>query len=76
VALRIATELIEALRYKLRTFGVPVEDPSNVHCDNKLVVTNVSVPTSVLSKRHNAICYHRLHEVQAAGINNVLDEHV
>jgi hypothetical protein len=49
VALRIATELIEALRYKLRMFGVPVEGPSNVYdCDNKSVVTNASVPTSVL----------------------------
>jgi len=72
IALRIATELIEALRYKLRMFGVPVEDPTNVYCDNKSVVTNASVPTSVLSKRHNAICYHRVREAQAAGIVNVL----
>jgi hypothetical protein len=72
VALRIATELIEALRYKLRMFGVPVEDPTNVYCDNKSVVTNASVPTSVLSKRHNAICYHRVREAQAAGIISVL----
>jgi hypothetical protein len=43
-----------------------------VYCDNKSVVTNASVPTSVLSKRHNAICYHRVREAQAAGIINVL----
>jgi len=72
VALRIATELIEALQYKLRMFGVPVEDPTNVYCDNKSVVINASIPTSVLSKRHNAICYHRVREAQAAGIINVL----
>ena len=35
VALRIATELIEALQYKLRMFGVPIEDSTNVYCDNK-----------------------------------------
>jgi hypothetical protein len=26
-------------------FGVPVEDPMNVYCDKKSVVTNASVPT-------------------------------
>ena len=71
VALRIATELNEALRYKLRTFGVPLNGPSEILCDNKSVVTNSSVPTSVLNKRHNAICYHRVREAQAAGIIRV-----
>ena len=72
IALCIATELIEALRYKLRMFGVPIEGPTTVYCDNKSVVTNAMVPTSVLSKRHNAICYHKVRESQAAGIINVL----
>ena len=31
------------------------------------MVTNSSVPTSVLNKRHNAICYHKVREAQAAG---------
>jgi Reverse transcriptase (RNA-dependent DNA polymerase). len=44
VALRIATELIEALRYKLRMFGIPVEGSTKVYCDNKSVVTNASIP--------------------------------
>ena len=35
--------------------------------DNKSVATNASIPTSVLNKRHNAICYHRVREAQAAG---------
>jgi Reverse transcriptase (RNA-dependent DNA polymerase). len=72
VALRIATELVSALIYKLRMFGVPVEGPATIYCDNKSVVTNASVPTSVLNKRHNAICYHRVRESQAAGIVSVL----
>ena len=67
VALRICTELVEALRYKLRTFGIPVEGPADIFCDNQSVVTNSSVPSSVLNKRHNAICYHRVREAQAAG---------
>ena len=66
VALRIATDMVEALRYKLRCFGIPLPGPATVLCDNKSVVTNSSVPASVLNKRHNAICYHRCRESQAA----------
>jgi hypothetical protein len=71
VALRIATEMIVALRYKLRMFGVPVDGPTDVFCDNKSVVTNTSVPTSTLSKKHNSICYHLVREAQAASIVRV-----
>ena len=53
IALRICTEIVEALRYKLRCFGVPIEGACDVLCDNKSVVTNSSVPTFVLNKRHN-----------------------
>jgi hypothetical protein len=72
VALRVATEMIESLRYKLRMFGVPIIGPAVVYCDNKSVVTNASVPVSVLNKRHNAICYHKVREAQAAGTIKVM----
>lgn len=71
VALRIAVDLIEALLYKLRMFGIPIDNKVDVYCDNKSVVTNASVPSSVLHKRHNAICYHRVREAQAAGMIRV-----
>jgi len=71
IALRICTEMVGALRYKLRCFGVPIEGACDVLCDNRSVVTNSSVPTSVLNKRHNAICYHRVREAQAAGVIRV-----
>ena len=71
IALRICTEMIEALRYKLRCFGVPVQGSSDILCYNQSVVTNSSVPTSVLNKRHNAICYHRVREAQAADMIRV-----
>ena len=49
VAMRIAIEMIEGLRYKLRMMGVAIDGPSNVFCDNNTVVINSSCPESVLS---------------------------
>lgn len=66
VALRIAVELIEALRYKLRMFRIPIEGPTNVYCDNNSVVTNTQVPESTLCRKHNSIAYHRVQEAAAA----------
>ena len=71
VALRIATELIQALRYKLRMFGVPIEGPTDIFCDNESVTKNASIPTSVLSKKHNSICYHKVREAHASGAQRV-----
>jgi hypothetical protein len=67
VAMRQATELIEALRYKLRMFGIPIDGPTRVYGDNGAVISNSSIPTSTLTKKHNAICYHRVREAVAAG---------
>ena len=61
----------EALRYKLRCFGIPVEGPAEVFCDNISVVKNLIIPTTALDKRHNYIYYHRVREAQAAGILRV-----
>ena len=66
VALRIAVDLVEALRYKLRMFGIPIDGPASVLCDNKSVVTNTSAPESTLKKKHNSISFHRCREAQAA----------
>jgi hypothetical protein len=71
VALRVAKELIVALRYKLRMFGVPIRGPASVLCDNQGVVKNASIPESALTKRHNAINYHTIREAVAAGIIRV-----
>ena len=48
--------------------GVPIEGPTNVLCDNKSVVTNSTEPSSVLKKKHNSICYHRVREAVAAQV--------
>ena len=69
--MRICVDMIEALRYKLRMFGIPVDGPANVFCDNNSVVINATIPTSPLKKKHNAIAYHRVREAIAAGIIRV-----
>jgi hypothetical protein len=68
VAMRILVEMLEAMRYKLRMMGIPIDGPANVFCDNRSVVTNATVPTSTLKKKHNSIAYHRVREAVAAGI--------
>ena len=40
----IATDLFEGLRYKLRMFGVPIDGPTNVYCDNEAVYNNTVLP--------------------------------
>jgi len=74
VAMRIATDLIVSLRYKLRMFGVPLTGAANVFCDNQGVVNNTTSPESVLGKKHNQICYHRVREAAAAGIIRITKE--
>ena len=74
IALKTAVEQIEALRYKLRMFGIPIEGPCNVFCDNEAVTNNVSLPHSTLKKKHNAIAYHRVREAVAAGSIRVAKE--
>ena len=63
--------MIVALRYKLRMFGVPLEGPANVYCDNEGVVKNTSIPESVLNKKHLSVAYHAVREAVAAGIMRV-----
>jgi len=74
VALKVAKEMISALRYKLRMFGIPLGGPAYVHCDNRGVVMNTTRPESTLSRKHQAINYHAVREAVAAGIIWVIKE--
>ena len=70
--MRVAVEMIESFRYKLRMFGIPLgpDDapcPTNIYCDNEAVYQNTSVPESTLKKKHHSIAYHRCREAVAAG---------
>jgi hypothetical protein len=48
--------------------GIPIDGPVNVFCDNNSVVTNSTIPTSTLKKKHNSFAYHRVREAVAAQI--------
>jgi hypothetical protein len=74
-AMKNAVEMIEALRYKLRMLGVPIEGPTNIFCDNGAVCVNTTRPESTLSKKHHSIAYHRSREAVAAGTVRVSKEH-
>jgi hypothetical protein len=74
VAMRLAIEMIEGLRYKLRMMGVDIDGPCNVFCDNNAVVQNSTNPESMLKKKHAAINYHRTREAIAAGVIRVAKE--
>lgn len=74
VAVKNAIELIEALRYKLRMFGIEIEGPTDLFCDNEAVVKNCSNPESSLKKKHHSIAYHRNREAVAAGTVRITKE--
>jgi hypothetical protein len=65
-AARIAVDQTMDLRTTLRYLGVPVNGKSYMFGDNQSVVTNSTVPQSLLIKRHNALAYHRVREMIAA----------
>ena len=65
-AMKSGVEMFEALRYKLRMFGVPIDGSANVFCDNKAIYKNTITLKYVLKKKHNYIAYHRCREAVAA----------
>ena len=68
MAARIATEAVIADRYRLHMLGVPINTSCIMLGDNKSAQTSVSLPSSSLNKKHNAIAYHKVCEAAAAGI--------
>ena len=68
VSLSICKYLIVLMRCKLRVFGVILENPTYVFCDNRKSVKNMSIPGLVLRKKHNSISNHSVFELVAADI--------
>jgi hypothetical protein len=71
VATGIAVDQIIDLRCTLRYLGVPIKGRSFFFGENQAVVINTATLHSCLSKRRNALCYHRVHEAIAAKVVNL-----
>ncbi|KAL7570928.1 hypothetical protein ACA910_002561 [Epithemia clementina (nom. ined.)] len=67
VSARTAVDQAQEFRNTLRYLGVPIRGKSYLFGDNKSVVTNATLPHSILSKRHHLLSYHRVCEAVAAG---------
>ena len=69
VAMRLAVEMIKALKYKLWMFGIEImEDETKIFCDNNSVVINTSIPESTLKKKHHSINFNYVREAVAAKV--------
>ena len=72
--MRVFVEIIIGLRYKLRIFGVPLDGPCNIFCDNKDVTKRTMCAESTLKKKHISIAYHQARETVAGAIMLVFYE--
>lgn len=65
---KTGTDMAIGLRQSLMAMGVPLEPYAWMFGDNQSVITQSTIPSSTLSKRHNALAYHRVRWAVAAGI--------
>ena len=55
-------EYVCGLKYNLRMMGIPCKDPTFVYGDNKLVLSNNTVPAYNLKKNMNILSYKFVHK--------------
>ena len=58
MAMKQAADYIRGFHYKLRMFGIPVEEPSYMYGDNQLVLAVSTRPESTLKKKSQSITFH------------------
>ena len=74
-AMNNLVELIPALQYKLRMFGVPIDGSTDTFCDNEAVYKNSSTPKSQLRKKLHSISYHMIREAVASSACRMAKEY-
>ena len=52
-------------------FGIPIDGPAYVFCDNNSVVNNSSKVESTLDKKHNSVAYHYIRNAVAAAVISI-----
>ena len=76
ITLKIAAlNELDILACDIQMYGVPIEGPTGMFCDNKAVYKNSSTPESVLRKKHHIIAYHMCPEAVSAGICRIAKEY-
>ena len=50
-----SVDMIAALRYELRMFGVLIDGSTDIFCDNEAVYKNAYTTKSQLQKKHHSI---------------------
>ena len=73
-AMKLAVEFVKGLRHKLRMFGVPIDGPAFMYCDNEVAHKNMSIPESALNKEIHGMSYHFCREAVDTGIIRVAKE--
>jgi len=73
IKMKTCIEACQHLRFKLRMFGVPMDENYATHilCDNESVVKNSTKLESVLNKKHNSIAYQHIRWNVAAVVAKV-----
>ena len=72
--MRTAMELLITFRLTLRYFGIPLDQPTTLLCDNDAACKNARHPESKLTKNHNQANFHKSREAVAALIIRVAYE--
>ena len=62
MAMKKAVDYIQGFRYKLRMFGIPVEEPSYMYGDNQSVLAGPTRPEPTLKKKPQNIAFHFIRE--------------
>ena len=62
MAMKQGCGYVQGIRYKLRMMGIPVDQPTCIHADNKSVLVNSSDPESNLKKKSNSVACHLVRE--------------
>ena len=62
-----SVELIAALRYKMRMFGVPIDWSTDIFCENEAAYKNAYTSEYQLRKKHHSISYHMSREAVSSG---------
>ena len=63
--MKVATEYVCGLRYKLRIMGIPMDEPVFVFGDNQYVLCITYNPASTLKKKSNIIVFHHVRDGSA-----------